>query len=510
MEESPLPAEITRFLEELKKAGSLWETATVNVVAVRVHSDWIALSGLVRLHVRGGARSEMRRATKQYESVMAVRDTIRADQLHVLLSAVSAGECTIRGQRIRFASWIREEVERAGHAKSEILNLDPPVHWFHQLNAQVAAASVAPPIVNAHLLTMNQAPRSRDLLRHVPGGLGALEDELRSRPNDISSMRQLMRRWDACLYDWTEDSNTSTNVVAPLGIAFDLTRTEFKGNTLRLSLVGASSIAVRATSIVAAWETRAGRPVKQEFRSNQLEWQPSEDLVVAEVDVHLLDTDSVEIFLRRGLTTIHAIELSRTTAATNLLQAAHALHHERSDSLWRALLTTARGSQATEFAAAVARLFTGLGLPTIHLAGEKHTDSADSMASLGTANVLLIESTTAAFDANKISKLIQRASQLRVGLRSRGWTIAERFVAPLLPVIRPWASGKLASPEARVVPVMVTAASAAEIAAADLESARRAGVAVLCREDLERLLVATDNERDPAAALAGLIEARLT
>ena len=296
-------------------------------------------------------------------------------RLRLVLAQIATGRYLIRNKTIRIVGWLRASA-------GDRVDRDPPLHWSHRPRGQFAQGMTHPALPNAHWLDMNSGPPSRDILRLVQGGQPALDDELSRRGNGIAGVRQLVRLWDASPYNWTEEQSAAAIVIAPLGVALDLGGASLRAGQLTLRVLSESTEAVRHGSIGVGGYSANEQLYDREIVLRDLDWQPETGLFVTTATLALPGSSRADIFLRHRGATIHQIAVANTPSLPSLMQLAHTSHHPESDAAWRRYLLESRGSDANEFAAAVARLMGGLGLPVVHLPRHKNPNSADSIARL--------------------------------------------------------------------------------------------------------------------------------
>jgi len=219
--------------------------------------------------------------------------------------------------------------------------------------------------------------------------------------------------------------------------------------------------------------------------------------------------DHLTLILRVKSFTVQQMEVPHVERTPSLLQAAHAKHHPDSDLRWRQYLLDSQLRQSDQFAESVARLFAGLGCAAVHLPREQNSNSSDTLVRFARDHLLLIESTTAAFDTKKIGNLLNRAVRLRQDLRSAGLAVSDAFI--------PFANARVAAyglrpreqPQSCIVSVMVSSFPVAAIPPTALRDAFSSRVVVLTHEDLRSLLATSDIEGDHEKVLAELLSGRL-
>lgn len=502
------PCEILSFLDTVAQSRALWDSAIARVVAVKIRGDWVCLSAFCTLHLRGTARPR-KRGVWCTSTVLAVQEATTIPLFGQLLRDIASGSAIVAGQQIRFGSGFRFVRSMERDVQSDELTLDVPTNWSFQPRTQISAAAVPPPMVNVHLLSIQGGPSSRNLLDHAEGGYAAVNEELRSRRNNLNGMEHLVRRSGASLYDWTPEHGIAISVIAPLGVAFNADRTEFRGGKLRLSLLAASNTAVRLGRVGISGDAPPNRPIATEVQFRKQTWDAEGELLTAEVEYEFSDVEKLSLLLRIKDSTVQSIELTHVDIRSNPLQVAHTTHHQSSDREWRKYLFEAKGSHADKFAEAVARLTIGLGLPTVHFPRRPNPDSSDSIARLGRDHLLLIESTTSSFDGKKLGNLVRRAGELRRALRSRGVSVSDEFIQPTTRRLAAWGAGSSRGQTLCIVPVMAVSIPHPDVLKATLKDAHTSHVVVLTQEDLKYLLSLCDTDGDHEELLGKLISGRM-
>jgi hypothetical protein len=500
--------EIQRFLSAIERSLTLWDSVHVRVVAIRLRDEWVCLTGLCILHVRGTPQLGKRRSLWQSSRALDVHQRIPLTQFRPFLEEILSGSTELCGQRVRVVGSIRRSPGDQ-RTQSDELHFEAPTSWHAYVAAQLSVSALPPPMVNGHLLAMHGGPGSREILRLADGGEEAVNDELRSPRNNIDGIEHLVRRSRASPYPWTGDHGAGINVLAPLGVAFNVERTEWRGDALRLSLVAASQTAIRLGTVTISGESASNSPIVETIRFRDRAWVAEDGLSTAEATISVPDAHRLTLLLRVNGYSVHNLQLNRVPDRPDVLQAAHASHHPTSDRAWRQFLLESEGSHANEFAAAVARLFTGLRLPVVHLAAEKNSANADSIVRFGQDHLLLVESTTSSFDGKKLGNLVRRANELRRELRSRGIEVADEFMPFVgrrlaLYGLRPYGARALC-----VVPIMVVSVPAKDVQDAVLKDAHESHVVVLAREDLNALLRVADVDGDHEHYVGELISGRM-
>lgn len=501
-------AEVRAFFEAVTDSRELWDAFEVRLVAAKIEAEWVCLSGVCMLHLRQGERSKRRRGKQQNSRILAVEATFPLARLEAFLNSLTEGSVVVGGELIRVTNFIRLRHERNDAESVSGAVLDSALNWNFSRATQVSTQLSPPPLVNAHLLSMQGSTSATNALSFVEGGMQAVNDELRSPRYNVNGLRHLLNRIGASLHDWSPDYGLSFTVLAPLGIGLNLERTEFRSGTLRLAVVASSTTAAKLGSIGISGESPDHQQVSTSIRLRDQPWHEDGAVLLAETHVELPRLAKLHLLLRVKTASIQSVEIHHTNVEVPLLQAAHACHHPSSDEHWRKHLIESKGSDANEFAAAVARLTTGLGLPTVHFAREKNSDSSDSVARLGRNHLLLIESTTSTFDDKKLGNLVRRAGELRRCLRARGVEISDDFIRHRSQ--RLGYLGRALAPErVCIVPLMVVSVPATDVLKAALKNARLSNVVVFTREDLQLLLRMCDIESDHEELVADLISGRI-
>lgn len=503
------PREIVTFLDTVAQSPELWDSAITQVVAVKIRGEWVCLSAFCTLHLRGTARPTRKRGVWRTSRVLAVQEVTTVSLFGQLLRDIAAGSAAVAGQQIRFASGFRFVRSAELGARSNELSLEILANWNVQPRIQVSAAAVPPPMVNVHLLSVQGGTSARSLLDQADGGYAAVNEELRSRRNNLNGIEHLVRRNCASLYNWTPDYGVGISVVAPLGVAFNAGRTEFRGEKLRLSLLAASKTAVRLGRVGISGDASDNRPIVTEVQFGKQTWNAEAGLLTAEVQYEFRSVETLSLLLRIKDSSVHNIELKHVDIRPNPLQVAHTAHHPSSDMEWRQYLLEAKGSHADKFAAAVARLVNGLGIPTVHFPRQLNSDSSDSIARLGRDHLLLIESTTSSFDGKKLGNLVRRASELRRELRRRGISVSDEFIQPVAPRLAAHSVWGSQGQTVCIVPVMAVSIPYADVLKATLKDAQISHVVVFTQEDLMHLLSLCDTDADYEEALGELISSRI-
>lgn len=126
-----------------------------------------------------------------------------------------------------------------------------------------------------------------------------------------------------------------------------------------------------------------------------------------------------------------------------------------------------RGTNARDVETSIAWLLSMLGFRVTHLGGIEQTqDAVDIIATTPRNSFVLVECTTGVLKSDKVALLLSRAEVVRGRLLASG------------------------THNAKVLPAMVTTRPRAEVTAG-VEAAERAGVLVLCREQIDRALERT-------------------
>ena len=497
---------IRQFADAIALTKELWDYATLRLVAIRVKSDWVCIASGIVLHLRGTPASRKLRPLSS-DRTLALEKRIDASDLPAILEAIASGCATLSGHAIRFASYVRPITTNT--AATGDFALDPPSNWQCGVRGQFALPASTPPMVNGHFLSFQGSTQARALLALVDGGESAVNEELRSPQRNINGIHHLIRRFGASLYAWHPDSSISFACFAPVGIALNLDRVQFVNGVLRLSIVAASKTAARLAHVGVSGDREDGGVVDVRWRRPLTHWDASGPVFTHEEEVSVGSADHLMLILRTKSSTVQQVEVPHVERTPNLLQAAQTHHHPESDARWRQFLLDSQLRQSEEFAEAVARLFVGLGCSAVHLPRDRNSNSSDTLVRFGRDHLLLIESTTAAFDTKKVGNLLNRAVHLRQRLRASGLTVSDVFV--------PFGSRRLTAyslrpaqrQQACVVPIMVSSFPAAAIPPTALRDAFSSHIAVLTNEDLRGLLSISDEERDYDTVLSDVISGRL-
>ena len=497
---------IRRFADAVEVTSELWDYATLRIVAVRVKAEWVCLAGGVVLHLRGTPPSR-KTARVSAARTLVIDERIPLPKLEATLEAIATGLATLSGHAIRFVSYVRPIQTDAGATGD--FALEPPSNWQSNVRWQFALPGAIPPMVNGHFLYNQGSTQARTLLALVDGGEDAVNEELRAPERNINGIHHLVRRAGASLYAWQADSSISFACFASLGIALNLDRIQFVNGALRISIVAASKTAARLAHVGVSGELSAGGSVDVRWRRQIMEWDVSGPLMTAEEELPIGNADHLMLILRTKSSTVQQTEVPHVERAPNLLQAAQTFHHPKSDEHWRRYLLDSQLRQSDEFAESVARLFAGLGCSAVHLPREQNSNSSDTLVRFGRDHLLLIESTTAAFDTKKVGNLLNRAVHLRQELRAAGLAVSDAFVPFSSRRLIAYALRPSQRAQACVVPVMVSSFPVAAIPPTALKDAFSSHVVVLTNEDLRSLLSTSDIEGEYDEALGNLISGRL-
>src|SRR5262245_42540891 len=75
------PADIRKFLDSVDATRELWDSVSVRVVAARIRNEWVSISTLCALQLRGRPRSGKRCSVRQTTRILAAQETIPLKRL---------------------------------------------------------------------------------------------------------------------------------------------------------------------------------------------------------------------------------------------------------------------------------------------------------------------------------------------------------------------------------------------------------------------------------------------
>lgn len=194
-------------------------------------------------------------------------------------------------------------------------------------------------------------------------------------------------------------------------------------------------------------------------------WHREKERASAEIEIDVATGSVLQCYLIVKGICIHYWWVTDKTVAPNYRQAIYELFDPSLTVLTsQSIQNDVKRADAREFESALSHLLWIHGFNVVNFGRNKKTqEGADVIAETPSGRITIIECTTGILKSDKISQLIARTDQLRSQIKKTG----------------------INNPT--ILPVLATTKSYSEIYQ-DINDAHRKGVAVLSKEDLERLL----------------------
>ncbi len=435
------------FLSAIAKAGDLWHSVDVRILAARIERDWHNI--VTRCYLDATVPEKVPRFPK-----LPVTDLLGCWQ-HVLpfssledvLRFAAAGELILAKTPVKYWSIMSTSGKDPYNFDTSFSDLSDAYshayeYWScHQLSGMGNSVFDVSRRAGGRAALDNSARTSS-----VPhDGISGLAQLVIGSPNELELNR-------ACLFE----------AFAPLEALIVAEDCRLHKGHLEYALVAGSEVAARTSGLGIAAVGSAPVPLSTRVELSRQSWKPEAggDLRL-EGDFDLTGYEVATLFLSVGPYAVHRIGLVDGAAtSTNERVASYRVFDPDLTNLRESL----RGEGSTgsaRFDPSVGRLMNLLGFHVTQLSGDKRLEEAvDIIAHAASSGVCLaIECTTGALSSGgKIGKLVARLDLVRRAL-----------------------------PDQQVKGVLITSIERSSLAQADLEAAAADELVVLCGEDLDDL-----------------------
>jgi len=474
---------ISAFLECVKELPGLWRSVDLRLVAVRCGDTWYNLLARCSLTSRPIARVPRVQHWPKTANLFAFQTVYSVSRLPELIRLVSAGEYNAGGTRVVFAT------PPEGPDKSQ-----RPYDY-----ASFAAASAGYPrrvrdrFPIAHELILSGGS-AQTLYQLTPGGRDALDQALWALNSPWDGVAALIHDGLGLLDSADHSSSIRAVFLAPLEVSLEPRSCSLSaGGTLRLKAVAATPSVGRRSLVGYSGTNADGTPIASSFLLKGRTWKQVRGLATCETREEIGEAGRLTLLLRLGSQVASRAAVLGPPLRKNSRIAAYMTVDPELRRL-KAALFGADGTKAKEFERAVARLFVLAGLAVDMFSDDPRAGQAADAVVYDdlTSTTLVVECTTGPLNQDgKLARLKKRMADVREAIGNTGTPRAQAVIASSLLGNR--------------------------LAAAELEAAGKDSMAVLSREDLERILqLASDGEppdltldlvrdRVPRRGMSGLI-----
>jgi hypothetical protein len=459
-------AAIDSFLQGIEASPPLWHSIHLRTVAVRMDGTWRNLVTRCRLHARAPNDVPRLRALPARGALGAWEAVLPADALADLLDPLVEGELWVGG--VRVLCW------RDGE---ELVHRGADVHSGDGVDADHHAEGR--PYEGAHrFVDISRDPFgtrsgwSEHVLDLAGGPVSALLGDVSPRQLGLDRALAALRRPRGDIAGWTRllqdvlapgsERAATFELVAPLQARLDADGCLLAHGCARVGIDTATPEVLPHVSVevLPAREDGPGEPVRVPAGADA--WVREGRGMALRDGLDLPDVAEAEVVLRVGGARVDARPLRDGTAAgRNPRVAAYAVFDPRLERL-RAALFPLFPSQAANFDGAVLRL---LGLAGLRV------DASPEARRIGTAAGAAL-----AFSTEAQAALLVECSAGAVGPDGRMERLRERAAQVARALGRP------------ALAVVVTALDRTRLSAAERARAAAHGIALVGREELERIL----------------------
>jgi hypothetical protein len=453
-------AAVDSFLHGIEAAPPLWRSIHLRTVAVRVEGTWRNVVTRCRLDPRVPA--DVPRVDVPCRGALAAWDTVLPiDALADLLDPLVDGELWVAGARV--LCWrdeaAAEDAASPDEASPETVAESGPYTGSHRLVDVSRDPFASRSGWSEHALDLTGGPVDALLAGVSPRqmGIDRAMDALRRPRGDLAGWARLAQ--DVLAPGSSRPA--SLEVVAPFAVRLDGDGCSLRAGTLRVAL-SAPSRSVLSFASVDVVPSDGAAPGRASIAADSQAWVREGSSLVLRGPVSVAGAGEVEVVLRVGGVRVDAQTVRDGTAAPRSARvAAYAFFDPGLENL-RASLFPLFPSQAADFDTAVLRL---LGLAGLHV----DASPGPRRAGLAGAGALVH-----AVDPD--AALLVECSAGMAGGEGRLERLRERALR---------VSGALGRP---LLPVMATALDRGRLTAAERERAAASGIALLGREQLDRIL----------------------
>lgn len=489
------------FLSAVNLLPGLWSSVDIRTVAIHFEGTYLALRSAVTLRLSGAPRAESTKGLPATGTIRVFRSTRPIAALGEILGEVESGTLRVDSTVIRLVGGASLDRDR----KLTLHSFGEPQL---QTSTAVSLQGVAGSPRNAHRLLYQGSTTGAYLLQHFSVGLSAVDRELRSLPRPWDGLSQLIRVSGAAPGGWLPDTNLSCEVIAPLGVQLVRQKCVLMPRRIHVSVIAETKRACQLARVRLSGESVYGSGFTQHLETKRDEWKTSGGKFYLDRSFAIGNAETATVFLQQKTTTVQHLELKLTPADRSPLFVLHA-NSEKHHGEWVRRLTKVKDSEAWEFELASAQLLSMLGLSIEVPEQQKPKDRVDLVAAIE-GYVFTVECTTGTLKGDgKLARLVRRASETRMVLRSNGLFVSDQYLAPTPPHFQVYLRIQEPRPLC-VVPVMFCSHPSTSLSPSEARDAHQDGVAVIAREDIVSLLSSAEFDQDPRTTWSGLVRTRLS